>query len=561
MEVGRNDARPTGAATAPVAVDALTKRFGVVTALDRVSLEFKAGEVHALLGANGSGKSTLVKILSGAQPPTSGDIIVGGRRRTAIETPVVAAELGIRVVYQEAPLIDTLSVLESVAIFRGYRAKGVGRVPWRTLRRETSELLERAGVRVSVGTLCSQISAADRAAVSLAVALGQRPPDGPDTGLLIIDEATASIPDNESDQYLQRIRKVADEGMAVLIVTHRLAELDIADDITMLRGGAVVFREAGGPRPSTEELIELLTGEDLGHLQGGGSGSGQAAAEVGDQPGEQGGGARPDGAARPPAASAPRPVAALWGYPPGAAPSGPIDVAAEAIRFDAVRAGNLSGFDFVGRPGEVVGFVGGVSEGIRDLPRLLGGQLNLSAGSITVTGKKLRRQLTPARLIDAGVAVVPSDRLHDGGVAGLSVEANITLPDLDRYWHRPARARETVERVIRAFDVRPPQGNALFGSLSGGNQQKVLLGKWLTMRPAVLLVDDPTYGVDPGARQTIFAAIRDAAALGVCVLFLSTEPELMLQACTRIAVIRGGVVSENLSDTDLTPTSIAEWSY
>jgi ribose transport system ATP-binding protein len=529
----------------PVGVDSLTKRFGAVTALDRVSLEFKAGEVHAVLGANGSGKSTLVKILSGAQQPTSGDIVVRGRRRSAIETPVVAAELGIRVVYQEAPLIDTLSVLESVAVFRGYRAKGLGRVPWRKLRRETNELLERAGVRVDVGKLCSHISAADRAAVSLAVVLGQQPADGANAGLLIIDEATASIPDSESDLYLQRIRKVADDGMAVLIVTHRLAELKIADDITMLRGGSVVFREAGGPRPSTEELIDLLTGEDLSHLR--------QASDGGE------GSAGP--ALVPVRSTGPRPVAALWGYPPGAVTARPFDETAEAIRFDSVAAGNLAGFDFVGHPGEVVGFVGGVSEGIRDLPHLLAGQRSLRAGSVTVAGKKLRRKMTPAQLIDAGVAVVPSDRLHDGGVTELSVEANITLPDLVRYWHRPARSRETVERVIRAFDVRPPQANVLFGSLSGGNQQKVLLGKWLTMRPAVLVVDDPTYGVDPGARQTIFAAIRDAAALGVCVLFLSTEPELMLQVCTRIAVIRAGAVSENLLDSDLTPTSIAKWSY
>jgi ribose transport system ATP-binding protein len=543
-------------------VDALTKRFGVVTALDRVSLEFKAGEVHALLGANGSGKSTLVKILSGAQPPTSGDIVVRGRRRSSIETPVVASELGIRVVYQEAPLIDNLSVLESVAVFQGFQAKGLGRIPWRKLRRETNELLERAGVSVDITKLCSQISAADRASVSLAVALGRRSAGGGDTGggdtgggdtgggdagLLIIDEATASIPDNESDVYLQRIRKVADDGLAVLIVTHRLGELTIADDITMLRGGSVVFREAGGPRPSTEELIDLLVGEDLSQLAAESRGAD-------GQPGET-------GRELPPVTTAARPVAALWGYPPGDAPARPIDQTVEAIRFDGVRAGRLSGFDLVGRPGEVIGFVGPVSEGLRDLPRLLSGQLKLGAGSVTVAGKKLRPALTPTRLIDAGVAVVPSDRLHDGGVPSLSVEANVTLPALERYWHHPAHSRDTIGRVIRALDVRPPTASALFGSLSGGNQQKVLLGKWLTMHPAVLVVDDPTYGVDPGARKTIFAAIRDAAALGVCVLFLSTEPELMLQACTRIAVIRGGAVSENLADSDLTPTSLAEWSY
>ncbi|HEX4092250.1 MAG TPA: ATP-binding cassette domain-containing protein [Trebonia sp.] len=555
MEVGRNQARPVHrAGPTAVAVESLTKRFGTVTALDRVSLEFKAGQVHALLGANGSGKSTLVKILSGAQRPTSGDIIIGDRRLPAIETPVVAAGVGIRVVYQEAPLIDTLSVLESVAVFRGYQSKGLGRVPWRKLRRETSELLERAGVQVDVGKLCSQISAADRASVSLAVALGQQSagaanagdPDAGNAGLLIIDEATASIPDSASDIYLQRIRKVADDGLAVLIVTHRLAELSIADDVTMLRGGAIVFREAGGPRPSTEELIDLLTGEDLSHQrQADDAGAGAARG-------------RPATTATAVAATGPRPVATLWGDQNGARP---FDEAAEAIRFDRVTAGDLNGFDFVGRPGEVVGFVGGVSEGIRDLPRLLAGQRSLRAGSVTVAGRKLRRTMTPAQLIGAGVAVVPSDRLHDGGVAGLSVEANITLPDLERYWHHPARSKDTVQRVIRALDVRPPKAGVLFGSLSGGNQQKVLLGKWLTMRPAVLVVDDPTYGVDPGARQTIFAAIRDAAALGVCVLFLSTEPELMLQACTRIAVIRDGVVSENLSEAELTPTSIAEWSY
>ncbi len=531
-----NQSTATAVGTPALSVVSVSKWYGDAEVLRDVSLSLLRGKVHALLGANGSGKSTLMKVVSGVVEPTTGTIAIGDREMSGLGSPTEAAALGIRIVHQEAPLIDTLSVLEAVATFRGYGSVGLSPINWRRLRRETRALLERMEIDVDPKELCGRVRPADRAGLALAVAVGDQfgpEGDGVPLRVLLLDEVTASIPEREAEQHLERIRKVADSGIAVVMVTHRLAELRIADDVVVLRDGRIVYRQEDGPRLGAAELVAEVTGPT---------------ADLPD-----------DGEGR--EAPRRRPVAVLW----KAAERG--DIAAEpgapggGLVLTDVHGEDLSGVSMTIAPGEIVGFMGLAQGGIAELPQVLSGAVHRHAGEIVVAGTSLPRHFEPEEAIVAGLTVVPADRLREGGVAILSVEENMMLPALGAYWHRRARRRALVGGIVDAFDVNPPSGKALFGSLSGGNQQKVLLGKWLALRPRVLVLDDPTHGVDPAARESVFEAMVDAAALGVSVLFFSTEPEQLVRLCGRVAVIRDGRIDTELSGPELTEEAVTKWSY
>ena len=518
----------------------VTKSFNGLAALDGVNLALHPGCVHALLGANGSGKSTLVKVLTGAHEPDSGQVVFDGKV-TRLSPPAVAAGRGVRVIHQEAPLVDQLTVLENVALVRGYGSTGLAPVPWRALRERVRKLLDAMDVPVGLDQRCGTVGPADRAGLALAIAVGDSGTGpggggGPEVSVLVVDEVTAAIPDAETGRHLDRLRRVADSGVAVVMVTHRLAELRIADEVTVLRDGKVVHRESGGTRSEVAELISVMVGAPVPMESSSAPGPREAASR--------------------------HPVTDIWastGSGEDAPARRPSDPAVPAIVLSGLAGGSLHGLDLTAMSGEVVGFSGLRGSGIEDLPRLLSGALRSTAGSVTVGGRVVPMGV-PAKLIGAGMTTVPADRLRDGGVATLSVTENIVLPRMRRYWHRPAERDGLVAAVVAAFDVRPSTPSARFGTLSGGNQQKVLLGKWLALRPQVLVLDDPTYGVDPGAREAIFEAVRDAASLGVCVLFFSTEPEQLVRACDRVVVLKEGRQSVQLDRPDLTLEDVMSWS-
>jgi ABC-type sugar transport system ATPase subunit len=211
--------------------------------------------------------------------------------------------------------------------------------------------------------------------------------------------------------------------------------------------------------------------------------------------------------------------------------------------------------------GEIVG-VGGLAEsGVGELPQLLSGARPRTGGVLRVDGRELPADASPGDVIDAGLALLPADRLRSGGIASLSVKENVVLPDARSYWHRGAAERATLQRLIDRLDVRPPSPAALFGSLSGGNQQKVLLGKWLLLGPSVLVLDDPTSGVDPGAREAIFSILREAASEGLSVLLFSTELEQLVAMCSRVLVLRDGAVTTELAGDELTRETVTKWCY
>lgn len=498
-----------------IGVRNIRKAFPGTLALDDVSLEVKPGTVHALLGANGSGKSTLVKILTGVYQPDAGTILINGRELDAIASPNEAGAIGVAALHQEAPVVDSLSVVECVALFRGYPTTA-GRVRWRALRQETDELLARFGLKIDSEALAGRLSQAERALLGLAIVLDQVR-DG--IGLLVLDEVTASLPESQAETFLERVDQLAADGTPVLMVTHRLEEVGAhAGEVTVLREGRIVYHG-----PAGAETPEAMIGHIVGHAPGG---------DVGDP------------------------------SPPASVSSG--RVAPRAPSAAALEVKGLSGeivddAAFVLHPGEIVGVGGRAEGGVIELPLLLSGAKRRRSGEIAVAGHRMSQRAGPRDFIKAGLAMLPGDRLRSGGVASLSVRENVVLPAFGRYWHRRGSEQAALDEVIKRFDVRPPSPDVLFGSLSGGNQQKVLMGKWLLLDPAVMILDDPTSGVDPGARQKMFSVLRTAAKSGLAVLLFSSELEQLVGMCSRVLVLRRGAVARELRDGDLNLQTVTEW--
>lgn len=507
-----------------VTATGIRKVFAGLRALDDVAIDLPNGEIHALLGANGSGKSTLAKVLTGVYQPDHGEITVGIARVSRLASPNHANQLGVAVVHQEAPLIDSMTVAEGMALFRGYPTAG-GRVQWDRLREETAALLRAFDVEVDPDRLAGTLSPAERALVAMVIALDQVKAG---LELLILDEVTASLPEKQAATFLDRVAAVARAGTAVLMVTHRLAELQgRADKVTVLRSGRVVH-SARADALDHKMLIATMVGPHDGPAT----------------PGE----AAPGGI-----------VSRLW-----ATVSRP-DTSKEE-RGPMLQARNLAGrfmrdVSFDVRRGEIVGVAGLIESGINELPQVLGGMLQRQGGTLVVGSHELPRHMTPREAIQAGLMLLPVDRLRSGGIGTLDLAENVLLPEFGRFWHARSRERRVMEEIIACFDVRPPRPEALFGRLSGGNQQKILLGKWLLLRPSVLVLEDPTSGVDPNARAKMFEALADAAGQGVSILFFSTEPEQLAAMCSRVLVLRDGVVAAELTGGDLDQEIISQWSY
>lgn len=494
----------------------ICKSFTGAQVLRNVDLVIQRGEVHALLGMNGSGKSTLAKILSGNYQPDGGTIRVAGRERRAIASPKQAHSLGVRIVHQETPLIDTMSVAECIALFRSYPTAPGARIQWRRLIRESRELLGRLKVDIDPRRMAGALSAAERALVALAIAMGDIEIDA--MSLLILDEASASIPEAEADRFLTHVRLLADSGLPVLMVTHRLQEVvDMSDTTTILHDGAVVYR---GPTAS-------LTREQMADRIAGGSGAMQASATLSELP----------RARRAPEDTRQR----------------------EALMsVHGLTGPSLHGAQLTVCAGEIVGVVGGPESGIAQLPSALVGAAPGYSGELEIKGHRLRLPRSPREALKAGIVLVPRDRLREGAVGSLSIYENVLVPTARRYWHRGRQARATVEQVIESFEVRPADRRALVRDLSGGNQQKVIIGKWLSCAPRVLILDDPTSGVDPGARRRIFDVLQEEVKRGLGVILFSTEVEHFVDYCDRVILMKGGTVTGELVGERLSRSTVAK---
>jgi ABC-type sugar transport system ATPase subunit len=468
----------------------ISKRFPGVHALDNVSLAVQPGEVHAVIGENGAGKSTLMKILSGAQLPDSGSIVVDGQSVT-IADPRAAQDLGIFIIYQELSLVGALSVGEN--IFLGdlpTRGRGWD-VDWPQVWRRSRELLARVGLRVRPQTLVRDLSVAQMQMVEIARALHRN------VRVLILDEPTSSLSEHETARLFEIIASLRGQGVGIAYISHRLAEVfQIAQQATVLRDGKVV-----GTLPiaeaSEEILVRMMVGRDLSRLF--------TQARLTDAP----------------------------------------------VRLDVRNLSKrrvLHDISFQVRGGEIVGFAGLVGSGRTELARCLFGADLFQSGQIMLDGQPITNR-TPGDAVAHGIALVPEDRKLQALVLGMGVRENVTLPVLEQFGSAffPSRTRERamVAESIQNFRIRTPHMEQRVGALSGGNQQKVVIARWLATKPKVLILDEPTRGIDVGAKAEVHALIARMAESGVAILMISSELPEILGMSHRVLVMRGGrIVAE-----------------
>jgi rhamnose transport system ATP-binding protein len=478
------------AATARAELRSISKRFAATQALDDVSLELLPGEIHALVGENGAGKSTLVKILAGVHRPDSGAIRLDGEV-IEIQGPAHARSLGIAVVHQEPRLFPDLTVAENV--FIGHAPAGrLGTIDWRAMRREAAGLFSQLDVRFDLGAPVRGLSMADQQLIEIAKALSV------EARVLVLDEPTASLSAHEVERLFAIVRRLRDRGVAVLFVSHRL------DEVFALCDRATVFRD--GRHVITTATAGLTTADLVRHMVG----------------------------------------RAVTLFPKVEAPVGNVLLEVTGLG----RVGVFDDVSFSVRAGEIVGFAGLVGAGRTEVARVLFGIDRPDSGAIRLDGAPVSFT-SPSAAMHAGVAYLPEDRHQEGLVLDFSVAENVTLPILPRLFPR-LFVREATERSIAGehtgqLNVRMTGVDQLARSLSGGNQQKVVLAKWLASHPRVLILDEPTRGIDIGAKVEVHRIISELAASGLGIILISSDLPEVLAMSDRILVFHEGRITAEIA--------------
>ncbi len=477
-------------------VRGLSKSFPGVRALDGVSLDVRAGEVHVLLGQNGAGKSTLIKTLYGAYHPDRGEILVGGRH-VRISSPADARALGIAVMFQEFSLVPYLNVAQNVFLGREFRGRVPGTIDHRRAHAECRRILEALGVDLDTFTLVHQLGVAQQQTVEIAKALSQR------ARVLVMDEPTAALSDREIERLFAIIRALKQDGVAIIYISHRLHEIfEIGDRITMLRDG----RKVGEVRPDATtvgDLVRLMVGREV---------STAYRARFCDRPGP------------------------------------PVLEVRNLETRSGVRQASLTVC-----AGEIVGLAGLVGSGRSELVRAIFGADEVTGGSIALHGRPLRGG--PPAAVAAGAGLVPEDRKGQGLALIRSVRDNLLLSGLrtlfPAHLYQPARASRLAADLVGKLRVATPSTEQPIEFLSGGNQQKVVLGKWLTAASRLFLVDEPTRGIDVAAKAEIFRLIEALVADGAAVLLVSSELPEIVAVCDRAYVMREKAIVGELSRDEL----------
>ncbi|HEX3804705.1 MAG TPA: sugar ABC transporter ATP-binding protein [Solirubrobacteraceae bacterium] len=470
----------------------IEKTYGPARVLDRVDLVARPGQIHAVLGENGAGKSTLVKIAAGLVRPDGGRVIVGGEPLRS-STPRAAREAGVAIATQELTCVPGRTVLENV--FLGHPVATVGSLRRSSATRRFAEVCEESGFSLPSDALVSDLSIADQQILEVLRCLIRRPK------VLILDEPTSSLDEERAERLRALLRRLSDTGATVLFISHFLNEvLEAADWVTVLRDGKLV---SSGPTAAETEssLITKMVGRSLSILY----------------------------------SDKRRPVAD----------------AETVLEADDVWWGSaVRGVSLEVRRGEIVGLAGLVGAGRTEFARCVAGAAKPDRGTVRIAGGPPTRPRHPRQGISAGLVMVPEDRKGQGLVLGRTVAENLALPRPETAnrigFALPRRLERAAREWIRRADIRPPSPDALVGELSGGNQQKVLLSKWLACEPQVLIADEPTRGVDVGAKVAIHTMITEAAASGIGVLLISSELEELLGLAHRILVFRKGMVVDEV---------------
>ncbi len=462
--------------------------FGGVMALKSATFNLKAGEVHALLGENGAGKSTLMNVLGGALTPDSGNIHIAGEP-VSFKSPHDAIERGVAVIHQEMALATDLTVAENI-----FLGRLPARINWREMRSKARALIDRLGFDISAGATVSDLSVAHQQVVEIAKALSLN------AQVVVFDEPTAVLSTQDAERLLQVIRQLRDDGVGVVYISHRLDEVfRIADRVTVLKDG-VSIDTLEVKDTSIDGVIELMVGRKLSAIFGE------------DVPRELG------------------------------------DVALRVNNLGA--SGRVTPLSFELRRGEILGFGGLVGAGRTDLVRMIFGADRADTGNIEVFGKEYRMR-TPRAGVRAGLGLVPESRKDQGVLLDFPIRTNVTMPRLAPVttpfgFLRFGKEAEIVDTLAKALRLKANSTKDPVSSLSGGNQQKVVLAKWLHAQGEILIFDEPTRGVDVGAKTEIYSLIRQIAADGKAIIVISSEHHELFGLCDRVLVMREGSLSGEL---------------
>jgi ribose transport system ATP-binding protein len=478
----------------------IDKGFPGVQALDRVSLELRRGEIHALVGENGAGKSTLMKILGGVYTPDRGEIVVGNEP-VHIDGPRTSIALGIGIVYQELNLVPALSIAENIFLGDEITVGRTGFLDRPAMLAQAQAILDPLTKRsLDAGTMVRDLTIAQQQLVEIAKALHLH------AKVLILDEPTAVLGQEETVILFDILRSLKDQGVSIIYISHRLDEIfQIGDRVTILRDGHTIdtlsLRD-GAVNKST--LIQLMVGRELGHVF------------------KRKGGLQPNA-----------------------------DTVLEVT--DLAVHGRCEGVSFTLKKGEILGFAGLVGAGRTDVVKAIFGETPRRSGTVRVNGKVLNAEKV-SDSIRAGMGFVPEDRKREGLVLIESMKNNIALASMDRYvrcgFIRKAEQEHVVRRYVDLMNIRPPLVARLAKDFSGGNQQKMVVSKWLMNHPQILILDEPTRGIDVGAKQEIYNTIFELADSGMSILLVSSEMEEILGLCDRIIVMHEGRVTAEINRAD-----------
>ena len=492
-------------------VSNLSKNFGGQRALRGVDFAVLAGEVHGLLGQNGSGKSTLIKVLAGFHQPEPGArLLVYGRDVKLPVPPGGFRRLGLSFVHQHLGLIPALTVLENLLLTR-LATTDLWHINWPAAAAAARATFARYGLAIDPTARLARLSSVERALVAIVRAVEEA---GGARAVLVLDEPTPFLPRRDVDRLFALMRQLAAAGAAVVFVSHDIDEvMEITDRVTVLRDGQVAGT-LNTAQTDRDTVVRLIVGRAL----------------------------------------------------TAAAPRTPVPEAAPAVRVLDLSGGQVDMLSLALQPGEVIGLTGLLGSGYEQVPYLLYGALPVRRGRLVLADRTIDLgRWTPAAALRAGLVLIPGDRPVAGGVGALPIVDNMMLPALAtrfRPWllRRPAMLR-AARALGETFGVVPNRPDLPFAALSGGNQQKVVLAKWLQLQPRLVLLDEPTQGVDVGARQLVFRAIRDAAARGAAVLCASSDAEQLAEICDRVLVLARGRIAAEIPARALSKHAIVSACY
>jgi ABC-type sugar transport system ATPase subunit len=462
----------------------ISKFYPGVIALDSVDFCIRKGEIHALAGKNGAGKSTLIKILGGSTQPDDGQIMLKGKE-IVLHSPHDAIANGIAIISQELMLIQELSVMENILIGR-LPHNAAGFVDWEAAKTVAAEPLKQLGLELDLSAPVKTLSTAQQQAVEIAKALSRH------AEVIIMDEPTSSLPNREVDHLLSTVRRLRDQGITIVYITHKLKEIfAISDNITVLRDGKNI---ATLPTSETNQakIVELMTGQSADSMFEKGNSSSS-------------------------------------------------DIPVLEVR-DISRKNAFSHISFTLYKGEILGFAGLLGSGRTEILRAIFGCDALDSGSILIDGKEIK-EFSVKEMIRRGIALAPEDRKLQGLVLSMNISDNINLATMSSAIRNMGKEKKTAIKLFDSMGVKAPSIKALVSSLSGGNQQKIVISKWLATEPKVVLLDEPTRGIDIGAKSDIYTLVEKLAGEGVSVIIVSSEFPELLRVCDRILTLHDGEIN------------------